>query len=342
MTIHATRSATRARRPPVWKLALREAVRDPDELIDLLGLPESLREPARRSSVLFPLVVPRGYLARMRPADPADPLLRQVLPLGAEAADVAGYVADPVGDLGAMAVPGLIRKYQGRALLVAAGLCAVNCRFCFRRHFPYGHVPRSLRMWEPALRAIGADPTLREVILSGGDPLVLGDGVLRRLATALAEIPHLRRLRVHTRLPIVIPSRVDAALLRWLTGTRLTPVVVVHCNHPAELAGECPAALLRLVDAGVPVLNQSVLLRGVNDDVDALATLCEQLIGLRVRPYYLHQLDPVRGAAHFHVPEARGVEIMEELRARLPGYALPRYVKEVPGAPGKVEIAGRE
>ena len=321
-----------------WKRALAEAVRDPDELVDLLALPESLREGARRAARRFPLVVPRGFLARMRPGDPADPLLRQVLPLDAEEDCADGFTADPVGDAQATIAPGLIQKYHGRVLLIAAGACAVNCRYCFRREYPYGEAPRGLDSWRPALARIAADPSIHEVILSGGDPLTLTDTALERLVLRLAEIPHVERLRVHTRLPVVIPERVTDSLLALLRGTRLTPVMVVHANHPAELDEACAGALGRLVDSGTPVLNQAVLLRGVNDDAGTLARLCERLAELRVLPYYLHQLDPVRGAAHFHVSEARGLEILADLRRRLPGYAVPRYVREVPGAASKVEI----
>ena len=189
--------------------------------------------------------------------------------------------------------------------------------------------------WQPALEAIAADESIHEVILSGGDPLVLVDSLLAELAERLAAIPHLRRLRVHTRLPIMIPQRIDAALLGWLRGTRLAPIMVIHANHPAELEGPAAAAIGRLVDAGVPVLNQSVLLAGVNDDLDVLAALSERLIDLRAMPYYLHQLDRVAGAAHFEVPPARGLELLAGLRRRLPGYAVPRYVQEVPGEPHK-------
>ncbi len=324
--------------PAAWKRALREAVRDPDELIDALRLPDGLREPARRAARIFPLVVPRDFIARMRHGDPRDPLLRQVLPLDAEAAPAAGFTADPVGDAAAGIAPGLLGKYRGRVLLLAAPVCAINCRFCFRRHYPYGELPRGRLSLGPALSRIAADPSIREIILSGGDPLVLDDVSLSRLAESLAGIPHVRRLRVHSRLPIVIPQRVTRRLVAWLRSTRLTPFMVVHVNHPAELEGACPRALARLVDGGIPVLAQTVLLRGVNDDARTLEALCERLIDLRVMPYYLHQLDPVAGAAHFHVGEDRGREILAELRRRLPGYAVPRYVREVPGAPSKVPI----
>jgi len=323
-----------------WKRALAGAVRDPDELVDLLGLPEDFREPARRAAKLFPLVVPRGFIARMRSGDASDPLLRQVLPLGEEEIEADGFVDDPVGDRAAEAAPGLLRKYDGRALLMVAGKCAVNCRYCFRRGYPYDEAPRGLAAWMPAIRAIEADSSLREVILSGGDPLVLPDASLAALASELAAVPHLRRLRVHSRLPIVIPERVTDGLISWLRGTRLTPIVVVHANHPSEIDPACAAALARLVDAGIPVLNQAVLLRGVNDDAETLVRLSEALSDIRVIPYYLHDLDRVRGASHFRVREERGIEIVRELERRLPGYAVPRYVREVPGAPGKVPIRG--
>lgn len=325
-----------------WKQALRDAIRDPDLLIDRLGLPEDLRDGARRAARLFAPVVPRGFLARMRRGDPDDPLLRQVLPIGAEEDEVAGFSPDPLAEADALRAPGLLHKYRGRALLIVAGVCAVACRYCFRRHFPYDDAPASLAAWEPALATIAADPSLEEAILSGGDPLMRSDGFLAELARRLAAIPHLRRLRIHTRLPIVIPERVDGELLAWLGSTRLAPVMVVHANHPAEIDAECGAALERLARAGIPTLNQSVLLRGVNDDAEVLAELSRRLLDHRTIPYYLHQLDPVAGAAHFRVEESRGREIVAELRRLLPGYAVPRYVREVPGAAHKCELSAFE
>jgi EF-P beta-lysylation protein EpmB len=330
--------AAASTRAEPWKRALADAVRDPDELVDLLGLPETLRAGARRAARLFPLVAPRSFIARMRPGDPADPLLRQVLPLDAEEIEAEGFVDDPVGDLAASSAPGLIHKYEGRVLLIAAGTCAVNCRYCFRRGFPYGDAPRGLAAWEPAMRRIEEDPTVREAILSGGDPLVLGDRSLAALAKRLASIPHLETLRVHTRLPVVIPDRVTDGLVAALAGTRLAPIVIIHTNHPAELEGDCAAALRRLAASGIPLRNQAVLLRGVNEDADTLVRLSLRLVDLGVTPYYLHQLDRVRGAAHFEVPEARGLELVEAMRRRLPAEAVPKYVKEIPGAPGKVPV----
>lgn len=322
-----------------WQQVLREAVRDPRELCRMLKLPSEYESAALRAADAFGLFAPRGYIAQMRAGDPCDPLLRQVLPLDEELAARSGFAADPVGDAEAVIHAGLLQKYHGRALMVTTGACAVHCRYCFRRHYPYSDGPRSLVGWEPALAQLAADATIDEVLLSGGDPLSLADAWLAQLAERLAAIPHLRRLRIHTRLPIVIPERVCDELLAWLRGTRLTPLVVVHANHPAELWPEVAEALGRLVDAGIPVLNQAVLLRGVNDDVEVLTELCRRLVELRVMPYYLHQLDRVQGAAHFEVPEETGLQLIAELRARLPGYAVPRYVRETAGEPGKRVLA---
>jgi len=343
MTILASPSqlvrAPATREIPSWQAALKHAVRDPAQLCQLLGLPTEYEAAAQRASKQFPLFAPREYIARMKPGDPHDPLLRQVLPLAEELIETPGYSADPVGDVSSRRAPGLLQKYRGRALLLTTGACAVHCRYCFRRHYPYDEGPRSWDTWAPALAEIASDTTLSEVLLSGGDPLTLVDSWLAELAERLAAIGHVRRLRIHTRLPIVIPQRVCDSLLAWLRGTRLTPLVVVHANHPAELDAAVAGALARLVDAGVTVLNQSVLLRGINDTTDVLAELCERLVDLRVMPYYLHQLDRVAGAAHFEVPVAEGRRLVRELRERLPGYAVPRYVSETAGEAFKVPLA---
>lgn len=283
--------------------------------------------------------VPPGYLARMRHGDPHDPLLRQVLPLRAEldAADPR-YVADPVGDLQVSTAPGLLHKYEGRALLVTTGACAVHCRYCFRREFPYSEHTAARGGYAAALEAIAADPSITEVLLSGGDPLTLGDRRLDELLRALEAIPHLRRVRIHTRVPIVLPERVDAGLLdAWHPRMRLQRVMVLHANHAQELrdAPDVRRALADLRAGGTVLLNQSVLLAGVNDTADALAELSEALFDHGVLPYYLHALDPVRGAAHFDVPELEARRLVAELATRLPGYLVPRLVREVPGAPAK-------
>jgi len=222
-----------------------------------------------------------------------------------------------------------------RALLITTGACAVHCRYCFRRHFPYEEVPHSDAAWDAALGAIADDRSIREVILSGGDPLMLVDERLAKLTKKIEAISHVVRLRIHTRLPIMIPSRVTEKMLAWLTGGRLTPIVVIHANHAQELDDAVAQSLASLRQAGATLLNQAVLLRGINDTVAAQAALGERLIEIGVVPYYLHQLDRVSGAAHFEVPISEGLQLMQALRAELPGYAVPRYVQEVAGQPNK-------
>lgn len=325
-----------------WQAAVRDAIRDPAELCRVLQLPDEVSDAARQAcaaSTEFSLFAPRGFVARMRVGDPNDPLLRQVLPLAEELDDTPGFVRDPVGDLDAERQPGLLQKYAGRVLLVTTGVCAVHCRYCFRRHFPYSDGPRSLADWRPALEEIADDPSIREVILSGGDPLMIVDRTLSQLVDAITDIPHVKRLRVHTRLPIVIPERVTDELVDILRGTRLTPVVVVHANHANEIDAPVAVAFAKISDAGIPLLNQAVLLRGVNDTIAAQAALCEKLVDHRVLPYYLHQLDRVAGAAHFEVPLETGRRITAELREQLPGYAVPRFVAELPAELSKTVLA---
>jgi L-lysine 2,3-aminomutase len=314
---------------------LRCAIRDPQELLARVGLSSDWLAGAAAGAEEFPVFAPEAYIAKMKFGDPQDPLLLQVLPRQEELLETPGFVRDPVGDAAAKLGPGLLHKYAGRALLITTGACAIHCRYCFRRHYPYSESPRSVTQWEPAIDQLAADPSIHEVILSGGDPLTLVDSTLAELVERLATIGHLTRLRVHTRLPIVIPERVTDELLAWLHGTRLAPIVVVHANHPQELDAPVLKSLRKLVDSGVPVLNQAVLLKGVNDDADTLVELCERLINARVLPYYLHQLDRVAGAAHFEVPLERGQDLVAQLRGRLPGYAVPRYVTEQPGESSK-------
>lgn len=325
--------------PPRWQLALREAVRDPAELLALLDLPMDLLPAARAAAERFPLRVPRGFVARMRPGDPADPLLRQILPLGVELDAVPGYLSDPVGELDSRRVPGLLQKYPGRVLLVTTGACAVHCRYCFRRHFPYGGENPRRDGWQTALNEIRRDPGIREVILSGGDPLSLADGPLAGLAAELEAIPHVRRLRIHTRQPVVLPERVDERLLAWLSRGRLRKLVVLHANHANEIDAGVRAALRALAGAGCSLLNQAVLLRGVNDSMAALAALGEALFEAGVLPYYLHLLDPVAGAAHFDVPETEARRLIAALRDSQPGYLVPRLARELPGAASKTVLA---
>jgi len=322
-----------------WRTELKRAVRDPAQLLAALELPLSLLPGAKAAAEQFPLFAPWGYIGRMTPGRLDDPLLRQVLPLREELDALPGFERDAVGDGAALKSAGLLQKYESRALLVTTGACAVHCRYCFRRHYPYSTAPRSVDDWEPALDLLRADESLDEVLLSGGDPLTLVDSTLAELAERLAAIPHLKRLRIHTRLPIMIPERVNDELLGWLRGTRLTPIMVVHANHAQEIDAAVALSLARLIDGGVPVLNQAVLLRGVNDSAAALVELSRRLVDLRVMPYYLHQLDRVAGAAHFEVPVSRGLELIAAMREQLPGYAVPRYVQEVAGERHKRVLA---
>lgn len=321
--------------PVRWQQLWRDAICDPRELLSILGLDRAALAVSDQAAAQFALRVPRGFVERMRHGDPDDPLLRQVLPLDAELRPMPGYGVDAVGDGAARAASGVIRKYRGRALLIATGSCAVNCRYCFRRHFPYAEETAAAAGWRDAAAMIAADPGIDEVILSGGDPWSLATSKLAALTDALAQVPHLKRLRIHTRLPVVLPERVDAPLLAWLAGLPWPVTVVLHANHANEFAPDVDNALGRLRAAGATLLNQAVLLRGVNDSVDALAMLSERGFEAGVLPYYLHQLDRVQGAAHFEVEDARARALHAELAARLSGYLVPRLVREVAGDPGK-------
>ncbi len=321
--------------PSRWQQLWRQAVRDPRELLSLLGLEQAALAVSDEATAQFALRVPRGFVARMRQGDPNDPLLRQVLPLDDEMRPMPGFSLDAVGDGAAKAASGVIRKYRGRALLVATGSCAINCRYCFRRHFPYAEETAAAGGWREAVELIRADAAIDEVILSGGDPWSLSTPKLAELTQALAQVPHLKRLRVHTRLPVVLPERVDEALLAWLRGLPWPVTVVLHANHANEFDDAVDAALARLRAAGATLLNQAVLLRGVNDSVDALAALSERGFAAGVLPYYLHQLDRVQGAAHFEVDEDQARSLHRALAARLSGYLVPRLVREVAGDPGK-------
>ncbi len=318
-----------------WKRLWREAVRDPAELLALLGLEGRVPALSGAAAAQFPMRVPRGFITRMRPGDPHDPLLRQVLPLDDELEPMPGFSLDAVGDTAAKTGRGLIHKYRGRALLIATGSCAVHCRYCFRRHFPYAEDTAAADQWREAVAAIAADASIEEVILSGGDPLSLATHKLAQLTAQLAGVPHLRRLRIHTRLPVVLPERVDAELLAWLRALPWPVAVVIHANHANEFDASIDAAMGRLRAAGATLLNQAVLLRGVNDTVDALAALSERSFAAGVLPYYLHQLDRVDGAAHFEVSDDKARTLHAALMARLSGYLVPKLVREVAGDTGK-------
>lgn len=313
------------------------AVRSVDELLQLLQIDPAMAK-IRPLQSDFPLRVPHGFVQRMVKGDSRDPLLLQVLPLAQEVEEVAGFRHDPLHELDAMPIPGLLHKYQGRALLTTTGACAIHCRYCFRRHFSYSEANPVPGDWQPAINYLAQRPDISELILSGGDPLTLTDTRLHSLTAQLASLTHLSTLRIHTRLPVVLPARIDSGLLSWIKAQTLKLVFVVHCNHPNEIDNSVTAALDKLTAAGVTLLNQSVLLRHINDSAATLARLNERLFAAGVLPYYLHQLDKVQGAAHFEVSVERAREIMTELRATLPGYLVPRLVQEIPGASGKTSL----
>ncbi len=321
--------------PVRWQRLWREAVRDPRDLLALLGLDAAAAGISDAAADGFALRVPRGFVARMRPGDLHDPLLRQVLPVTDEMRVVAGFGLDAVGDGAAKKATGVIQKYRGRALLVATGSCAINCRYCFRRHFPYAEETAARDSWQEAVAAIAADPAIDEVILSGGDPLSLSTAKLAELSARLAAIPHLRRLRIHSRLPVVLPERIDDEFVQWLRALPWPVAFVIHANHANEFDAGVDAAMARLRGAGAQLLNQSVLLRGVNDSVEALAALSERSFDAGVLPYYLHQIDRVAGVAHFEVPDEEARALHAGLAARLSGYLVPKLVREIQGDTGK-------
>ena len=337
-----------ARQSPRWQTLWREALRDPVELLEGLGLASLAARVSASAQAQFPLRVPRGYVARMKHGDPKDPLLRQVLPLDDEDRVVPGFSLDAVGDAAAKGGTGVIHKYDGRALLIATGSCAIHCRYCFRRHFPYAEETAAAGSWASALDYLRADPSVREVILSGGDPLSLSTAKLAELTDALRGLPQITRLRIHTRLPIVLPERIDAEFLDWIAALPWPVVMVLHANHANEIRAHgsgvdriddgVRTACAALRARGVHLLNQTVLMRGVNDSVDALVDLSEALFAAGVLPYYLHLLDRVQGTAHFEVPEAEALALRAAIHARLPGYLVPALVREVAGQQGKTPV----
>lgn len=315
-----------------WRDLLRHNFTDWTKLADFLHL-----DAEQRSEIIpskhFPLNLPLRLAEKIAKGTLDDPILLQFVPRAAESVSQPGFGCDPVGDVSSRKVPKLLHKYRGRALLLCTSACAMHCRYCFRQHFDYAVKDK---LFHEELEVLASDPTIHEVILSGGDPLSLSDTHLRSLIHDIAAIPHVRRLRFHTRFPIGIPERIDDHFLRLFDHCRLMVWIVIHANHPRELDDDVVAALWRLHKQGIGLLNQSVLLRGVNDDVEVLAALCERLVDSGVVPYYLHQLDKTQGAAHFEVTEAKGKELIKALAARLPGFAIPKYVREVAGEANKI------
>jgi len=311
-----------------WKKQLSLAISSPAELLTLLELDSQCLESEFALDQLFPLKVPHSYVARMEKGNPKDPLLLQVLPLKKEFQEKAGYTIDPVGDLRSMSTPGVLKKYNGRALLVTTGACAIHCRYCFRRHFPYSDANPSNEQWSSTINNLMNDPSINEVILSGGDPLCLSDERLYELTGMLDTIPHLKRLRIHSRLPVVLPERVDHSFISLLENITLKKIMVLHINHANEINLPVLEAVEKISRTDTLLFNQSVLLRGVNDNSDTLINLSEALFSAGITPYYLHMLDKVQGASHFEVSDSKACELMNALRKELPGYLVPKLVRE--------------
>ena len=312
-----------------WRLIQKQNFTNWNALVSFLQL-----EQQPQVTTHFPLNLPRRLAEKIKKNDPDDPILKQFLPTIQEKETTLGFVPDPVSDKTFRKSGKLLHKYTGRALLVTTSACAMHCRYCFRQHFDY----QSDKGFDAEIETISADPSLSEIILSGGDPLSLSNETLKTLIQALSQIPQLKRLRFHTRFPIGIPERIDDDFLDILSTTRLQVIFVIHCNHARELDTHIFNALKKISCLGIPVLNQAVLLKGVNDDLMTLKELCETLADHGILPYYLHQLDRVQGAAHFEVPLQRGLQLMEALRKELSGYALPRYMQEIPGEPSKTQL----
>lgn len=322
-----------------WQQELQQLITNPEALLQLVELDRGLLPQAQQAAALFPLRVTRAYASRIEKGNPQDPLLRQVLPLGAELQSPANYSLDPLAEQEFNPLPGVVHKYKSRVLLITATQCAINCRYCFRRNFPYAENHLNRNQWQAALNYIREHTELNEVIFSGGDPLAVSDAHLHWLVQSIAAIPHIKRVRIHTRLPIVLPSRITPELIQALTGTRLRTIVVVHCNHAQEIDLDVRQALQNLHDANIVLLNQTVLLRGVNDCSHTLTELSEMLFDAQVLPYYLHLLDAVQGASHFAVDEANAKNLYHQLLAELPGFLVPKLVKEIPKKASKTPIA---
>lgn len=323
----------------VWQQALINMIKDPAELLAMLELDQAYLEPAKLAANLFPLKVPRSFVARMQKRNPDDPLLKQVLPLGIEQQEIDGFETDPLKESESNPVPGLLHKYHSRVLVTLTGACAVHCRYCFRRHFPYEANTPGRKGWGQILDYITNNSSINEVILSGGDPLAVSDALLESFIQQLADISHVQLLRVHSRIPVVMPERMTSSLINILSTGRFATTIVIHANHPQELNELVTQPLQRCRQAGIHLLNQSVLLKGVNDDAGVLIQLSKDLFTAGVMPYYLHTLDKVQGAAHFAISMSKTSEIYKEICSKLSGYLVPKLVCEEPGASSKTMLS---
>jgi EF-P beta-lysylation protein EpmB len=318
-----------------WKAELSHCVSSIDELLNQLGLNADDLSATEQAAIDFPIKVPQPFVQLMEYGNPNDPLLKQVLPISSELTIDSTFSTDPVDESNYNPVPGIVHKYHNRVLMIISPNCAINCRYCFRRHFPYDENRQSKQQWLEALDYLKTKPEINEVIYSGGDPLAANDNFLRWLTAEIESISHIKRLRIHTRLPVVIPSRIDDQLLNWLGNTRLKPTFVLHINHANEISTELSQGVDRLKKIGISILNQSVLLKGVNDCSQALIGLSEKLFDTGIMPYYLHMLDPVQGASHFDIPKDQAVEIFSQIQAELPGFLVPKLVQERAGETSK-------
>ncbi|EHK9017544.1 EF-P beta-lysylation protein EpmB [Vibrio vulnificus] len=320
-----------------WLKQLANGISDPATLLKMLEIDPTPWQDGFSARGLFAQRVPQSFVERMEKRNPNDPLLRQVLPVSEEHEIHPGYSVDPLEEQD-NAIPGLLHKYQNRALMIVKGGCAINCRYCFRRHFPYQDNKGSKTVWQQSLDYIAQNSALNEVIFSGGDPLMAKDDELQWLIERIADIPHIKRLRIHSRLPVVIPARITTKLCQLLEQTRLQVILVTHINHANEINAELTSQLHRLKRIGVTLLNQSVLLKGVNDSVEAQVHLSETLFDAGILPYYLHVLDKVQGAAHFYVSDQEAKAIMRGLITQVSGYLVPTLTREIGGRPSKTPL----
>lgn len=321
-----------------WKQSLKDAITDPKILLQTLELPASLLDDLNAGHRLFPLRVPKSFVARMEKGNPNDPLLMQVLPLRLEEQIFEGFVEDPLEEQTQNPLPGLLHKYKGRILLIASGACAVNCRYCFRRSFPYEENNPGTQGWDAVLDYVKKDKSISEVILSGGDPLTLTDTSLQKLIRGLEQIPHVTTLRIHSRIPVVLPERVDDHFCALFKDTRLLKVMVIHVNHPNELNDDVHHALQKLKACNFTLLNHAVLLRGINDDPEIQIALQRKLFAFGVLPYYLNLLDKAQGTAHFDISLQQAEALLKIMIASLPGYLIPKLVREIPGEASKTSM----
>ncbi|MEQ1739473.1 MAG: EF-P beta-lysylation protein EpmB [Methyloglobulus sp.] len=318
-----------------WQQQLSEAFTTIEDLCQYLELPLSELPISQAASNQFAMRVPLSFAASMEKGNPDDPLLRQVLPIHDELVDYPGFNLDPVGDIQAAVQPGVLHKYQGRVLLINTGSCAINCRYCFRRNFPYNDLQLSKQQESAAIEHIKSDPTITEIILSGGDPLLLSDARLASLIRQIEAIGHIKRIRIHSRLPIVLPARVTDEFVKILANCSKQMILVVHSNHANEINGRVIAACKSLKNSGITLFNQSVLLKGVNDNAAILCDLSEKLFAVGIIPYYLHLLDKATGTGHFEVSEIEAKILVAQVQNTLPGYLVPKLVKEQAGAATK-------